>query len=102
MQYLTDHDLTGERGAHQRLRLQVPTLARVGSQRLWRRRRSRMSSPQNWRGTSKTIAWEGARWSGSSGQALQLLKTVRNVPSRGVRVVPVTNEIATQPLIEGG
>jgi hypothetical protein len=32
MQYLTDHDLTGERGAHQRLRLQVPTLARVGSQ----------------------------------------------------------------------
>ena len=44
---------------------------------------------------------EGARWSGSSGQALQLLKTVRNVLSRGVRVVPVTNEIATQPLIEG-
>jgi hypothetical protein len=32
---------------------------------------------------------------------LQLLKTVRNVLSRGVRVVPVTNEIATQPLIEG-
>jgi hypothetical protein len=43
----------------------------------------------------------GARWSGSSGQALQLMKTVRNVLSRGVRVVPVTNEIATQPLIEG-
>jgi hypothetical protein len=32
---------------------------------------------------------------------LQLQKTVRNPLNRGVRVVPVTNEIATQPLIEG-
>jgi hypothetical protein len=35
------------------------------------------------------------------GQALQLPKTVRNPLNRGVRVVPVTNEIAAQPLIEG-
>jgi hypothetical protein len=44
---------------------------------------------------------EGARWSGSSGASLAVAETVRNVLSRGVRVVPVTNEIATQPLIEG-
>jgi hypothetical protein len=60
-----------------------------------------MSSTQNWRGPSKTIAWRVRVGPAARGQALQLLKTVRTVLSRGVRVVPVTNAIATQPLIEG-
>jgi hypothetical protein len=59
-----------------------------------------MSSPQNWRGTSKTIACRVRVGPATRGQALQLLKTVRNVLNR-VRVVPVTNEVATQPSIEG-
>jgi len=60
-----------------------------------------MSSPLNWRGRSKTMAWRVRVGPTTRGQALQLLKTVCNVLSHGVRGVPVTNEIATQPLIEG-
>ncbi|CDY78007.1 hypothetical protein BGLT_06813 [Caballeronia glathei] len=60
-----------------------------------------MSNPQNWRGKSKEIAWRMHVGPVARGQALQLQKTVRSLLKCRVRVVPVTNEIAAQPLIEG-
>ncbi|MEA3104163.1 MAG: hypothetical protein QOF74_8403 [Caballeronia mineralivorans] len=45
---------------------------------------------------------DGARWSGSSGASLAVAENgARCLLSLGVRVVPVTNEMAAQPLIEG-
>jgi hypothetical protein len=55
-----------------------------------------MSSPQNWRGTSKTIAWRVRVGPAARGK-IAVAENGALCLWAGVRAVPVTNEIGTQP-----